>query len=222
MQTDYIPRRDAEFDLFFRNIVEYTTDKCTLPQPEWTHIPAADLAAINAEYTAWNEAYAATLVPHIPQANSEKKRARAASERALRQFVNRFLRYEPVTDIDRDKIGVPNRRANRTPHTSVHENVEFELRLRNIREVAVDFWVKDASGKGKPLGYNGAVIVWAILDEPPADILNLTRHTTATKTPHIFTFDEDQRGKRVYFAACWQNERGLTGAWSEIQSAIIP
>jgi hypothetical protein len=26
----------------------------------------------------------------------------------------------------------------------------------------------------------------------------------------------------VYIAAAWQNERGIIGNWSEIQSAVIP
>jgi hypothetical protein len=65
-------------------------------------------------------------------------------------------------------------------------------------------------------------VIWGILDEPPADHSNLTSHTMASKTPHSLEFTEEDRGKRVYVALCWQNERGLTGAWSDIQSAIIP
>jgi hypothetical protein len=44
----------------------------------------------------------------------------------------------------------------------------------------------------------------------------------ASKTPHALEFIEAQRGKTVYIAAAWQNERGLIGQWSEIQSAVIP
>jgi hypothetical protein len=44
----------------------------------------------------------------------------------------------------------------------------------------------------------------------------------ASKTPHTLEFTEEDRGKRVYVSACWQNERGLTGQWSDIQNAVIP
>jgi hypothetical protein len=44
----------------------------------------------------------------------------------------------------------------------------------------------------------------------------------ASKTPHTFFFDETQRGKTVYIAAAWQNERGNIGQWSDIQSVVIP
>jgi hypothetical protein len=47
----------------------------------------------------------------------------------------------------------------RTPHTEVTEVVEFELRLREIREILVNFWIKGAAHKAKPKGYDGAVIV---------------------------------------------------------------
>jgi hypothetical protein len=36
------------------------------------------------------------------------------------------------------------------------------------------------------------------------------------------TFDEDQRGKRFWFAARWENGTVQKGRWSEIFSAIIP
>jgi hypothetical protein len=44
----------------------------------------------------------------------------------------------------------------------------------------------------------------------------------ASKTPHSLDFPEEERGKTVYIAAAWQNERGIIGPWSEIQNAIIP
>ena len=35
-------------------------------------------------------------------------------------------------------------------------------------------------------------------------------------------FDETERGKTVYVALTWQNERGIRGQWSDIKSAIVP
>jgi hypothetical protein len=35
-------------------------------------------------------------------------------------------------------------------------------------------------------------------------------------------FENDQRGKTVYFALRWENTRGEKGPWSAIQIAIIP
>jgi len=117
---------------------------------------------------------------------------------------------------------IPNRDLIRTPHIDVPEVVEFETKLRNIREVLVNFWIKGQTHKAKPAGYDGAVLVWDVLDAPPANPGELTLHTMASHTPHALEFAEEGRGKTVYIAAAWQNERGLIGQWSEIQNAVIP
>jgi hypothetical protein len=79
-----------------------------------------------------------------------------------------------------------------------------------------------SKSNAKPYGVNGAVIVYAVLDAPPADVSALTRSVLATRTPHILEFTEEERGKTVYVAICWQNEKGEKGPWSEIESAIVP
>jgi len=218
MNSDFIPRPDAAYDNFFRNLTDYVLDH----NKRWGHIPEGDATGLELDFADWHEAYSRTLVPHVPQLTAEKNRVRTETERALRAFINRFLRWPPVTDLDRDKMGVRNPDRIRTPHIEVTETVEFEVSLRNIREVLVSFWIKGERHKAKPAGYDGAVIVWDVLDAPPTDINQLTLHTMASRTPHALIFSESQRGQTVYIAATWQNERGLIGNWSEIQSAVIP
>jgi len=218
MADNYIPRNDKEFEQFYRNITDYVIDNAE----RWGHIKQTDVDTLELQFSDWNTAYEKTLVPHIPQLTAEKNRVRLAAERALRHFVNRFLRFEPVTDLDRDKMRIPNRDLIRTPHIDVTEVVEFELKLRNIREVLVNFWVKGQTHKAKPAGYDGAVVIWDVLDTPPTTVGDLTLHTLASRTPHALEFDETERGRTVYIALSWQNERGLIGQWSEIQSAVIP
>jgi hypothetical protein len=128
----------------------------------------------------------------------------------------------PLTSVDIVSLGLRPRDEIRTPHIDVTEVVEFELKLRNIREVLVNFWIKGQTHRAKPAGYDGAVIVWDVLDAPPPNPAALNQHTMASRTPHALEFDETQRGKTVYIAAAWQNERGLIGQWSEIQNAVIP
>jgi hypothetical protein len=215
---DFIPRPDAAFETFFRNVTDYVLDN----NARWKHIPQNDIDEIESQFSIWMNAYEKTLTPHSPQLTAEKNRVRAETEKYLRRFVNRFLRYEPVTDLDRDYMKIPNPDLIRTPHIDVKEVVEFELRLRNIREVVVNFWVKGETNRAKPAHYDGAVVIWDILAAPPESIRDLTLHTMASRTPHSLEFDETERGKTVYIALAWQNERGLVGNWSEIQSAVVP
>jgi hypothetical protein len=219
---DYIPRQDEQFDTFFKVITQYVGTKTSGTSPAWTHIPQPRITALNADYAAWYTAFSNTFRPHTSVETREKNRVRQESERGLRAFVNQFLRFPPVTDMDRDAMRIPNRDLIRTPHIEVTETVEFELLLRNIREVVVNFWIKGQTHHAKPSGYDGAVIIWSILEEPPTGTDDLTLHTMASKTPHAIPFREEERGKTVYIAASWQNERGNIGAWSEILSAVIP
>jgi hypothetical protein len=80
---------------------------------------------------------------------------------------NQFLRFPPVTNVDRAEIGVPNHDTIRTDHKVVTEMVDFVLHLRNIREIMVDFRQQGLSHKAKLTGYDGVVIVWDLLDAPP-------------------------------------------------------
>jgi hypothetical protein len=99
---------------------------------------------------------------------------------------------------------------------------ELDIDVVDFRRLKVLFHDMNSDSKAKPYGTNGAVLAYAVLDAPPADQSALTRDVLATRTPHILEFTEEERGKTVYVAACWQNEKGQRGPWSEIENAIVP
>jgi len=222
LSKDYVPRRDGAFNIFFGNIVRCVAEMTSGVYPQWTHIPAGAIRDLETALVNWNAAYTAAFGPHSAVITSAKNRTRAEAERVMRAFVNRYLRFPPVTDADRVKMGVRNPDTVRTAHFTVEETVELEIRLRYIREVLVFFKVKGEAHRAKPSHYGGAVIVWDVLDARPDNPERLTLHTMAGRTPHALEFAEEQRGRTVYIAAAWQNARGLTGQWSEIHSAVIP
>jgi hypothetical protein len=99
---------------------------------------------------------------------------------------------------------------------------ELDIDVVDFRRLKVIFHDMGSDSKAKPYGVNGAVIVYAVLNAPPADVNALAHSVLATRTPHILEFTEEERGKTVYIAICWQNEKGERGPWSEIGSAIVP
>jgi hypothetical protein len=155
-------------------------------------------------------------------ANARVKEGYDTLVRAMRLMHRRKFFSPPMQDSDWIRLGLKPPDTIRTTHFEVSEFVEFELKLREIREVIVNFWVKGSPHKAKPNGYDGAVFIWDVLDAPPAEPISLTRHAMASRTPHSLKFTEEERGRTVYIAAAWQNERGITGDWSGIQSAVIP
>jgi len=109
MSGNYIPTKDADFDSFFKYITQYVSLKSSGLPPAWGHIPQGDRTALDNAYIQWYDTYALTFQPHIKPVQDEKNRQRRIAEKALRHFVKRFLRCEPVTDADRTNMGIPKR-----------------------------------------------------------------------------------------------------------------
>jgi len=222
MSNDYVPTRDADFDHWLKNLSAFVEGKTSGPSPAWGGVPAGEVEALTAAYEDWSLHYGRTLQPHAPSLTTAKNDARRRAEAVVRLFVRRFLHFPPVTNAERVDMGIPNRDAVRTEHHEVSELLEMTLAVSAIREVRVRVKIKGADHNAKPKGYDGAVLVWMPLDSPPADVGALTRHAMASRATHVLRFEEAERGKTVYVAGAWQNERGNLGAWSEILSAIVP
>jgi hypothetical protein len=65
-------------------------------------------------------------------------------------------------------------------------------------------------------------LVWVIADTAPTRMAELIHSAFATKSPLELTFDEDQRGKRLYYAVRWETGTVKKGKFSAIYSVIIP
>ena len=217
MARDYIPHNAAQFDAFLSNLLKYVLSK----QVTWA-LPSAKMQDVSEAYSKFQQAHAAALGTHTSAQILARNEAQAAAVKALRAFVNQYLRFPPVTNVDRVEMGIPNHDNIRTDHKEVTEMVDYVLHLRNIREIMIDFWIQGSTHKAKPATYDGAVIVWGISDTPPKHPDDLNHHAMASRTPFALHFDETERGKTVYVASTWQNERGIIGQWSEIKSAIVP
>jgi hypothetical protein len=220
-RTQYIPANAKDFNEFFKKIVLQVGLKTSGTAPAWKHIPKENLDALNTAYSAWYTAFSASLGERSPSKTHARREAQKTAVSFLRGFVNRFLRYLPVTDEERIEMEIPVRDTIKTPSGIPKEKVGFTLKALDDREIAVSFKVKGAAGRAKPRGYHGAVIAYAVLDKPPLRYEELTRQITATRTPCILEFDREEEGKRAYVALRWKNGTGKNGVWSEIQQKNI-
>ena len=219
MRSDFIPRPDAAFDAFFKNIVDYVINNCA----RWEHIPQDYVNELQEQFAnIWEAIYQQTLVPHYPQITKEKNRVRLETERYLRAFINRFLRWPPVTDLDRDKMGIRNWATSRAPQPVPTTTPELEANTSTVRQI--NFRMRDhgAANWSKPDNVHHIQIAWDIMDSPPASINIFTHLEVETASPITLEFEEHERGKRIYYAARWVNNTAKEGPWNEIGSAIIP
>jgi hypothetical protein len=218
MNHDFIPRSDAEFGNFFRVITDFVLGNAA----RWGHIPQADADQLKSNFDDWNSAYKATLVPHIPQLTAEKRRVRVRTERALREFINRFLRWAPVTNLERDEMGIPNRKTTYTPHPAPTTVPEIEVNSSVIRRLSLRLRDFGAAHWGKPENILAMELAWGIEDARPDHVGKLPHVDTVTANPIVLFFEEEERGRRVFFAARWLNNKAQAGPWSGIESAIVP
>ena len=223
-RKNYVPRNHAEFDRWFNNLNMHVATKCKGSKPDWDHIIRRELDALDDAYADWHTSYTPTLKPHTSDITQKRDEARGRAEKVLRQFIQRHLYCEPVTNADRVYMELPLRDIIRSDHTSVDEEVEWIFEIRGIRQIHARFKVFGASARGKPERYT-CVVAYEIRDAsepPPERPEDLTRRVNASRTPCTITFDETERGKKVYMAMAWQNERKVLGKWSAIQWTYVP
>ena len=196
---DYIPGQDAAFDAFFHTLRTYVTQKCQGASPAWTHIPAGKVIELVNGYAAWNDAWTATQSPHTPVQTREKNRVRDREERNVRKFIQRYIYVDdPVTDLDRDNMNVPNRDQTRTPHWDTPEHVDMTHRPHADLELLFEFRVEETGE-------------WAIPES------RLVSHAY-----HIERFDSRLKGGRVAVTAAWENGRGVEGQRCEVVVVTVP
>jgi hypothetical protein len=216
--ADYIPKRDALLVSWATNFYNQINSHVA----DW-NFTAIEVAKIQ---DALNEFAGLVLRAESPESNHpivvEKDKAREKLVTMIRELVGYKLRNPVITDVQRSELGI-------TVYSKVRKKVEkptkyprFTIKVVGVRQLEVDFYNEDTGTKARPYGYNGAVISFDVLDAPPSSPEELRHTVLATRTPHLFEFEEKQRGKIVYFAIQWQNEKGERGPYSAIQSAYIP
>ena len=217
---DYIPEKDAEFDVWFANLRQMVNTKTS--GGEWTHIPATEVTLLNTAYVTWHEAYKATLVPHTPAVTLAKDEARAAAKAVIRAFVGQWLMWKQVTDKEREEAGVHNPKPRRDHIPAPTTVPELSPVAGHARQVVIPYRDQGSARRGKPADVHGIEVCWALLDHP-AKLGDLTNSSFDTNSPLTITFPEEDRGKRIYMAGRWEIEReGIKGDFGEITSAIIP
>jgi hypothetical protein len=220
MANYYIPNNDALFDAWFKFLLDYVTQRVL--QEIWTHIPQAALTALTNLYNAWYAAYIATIGPHTPVQTEAKNDAKEAAKKAIHPFVNQYLRFPPVTNEDRTAMGIPNPDPHPTPVPVPQDIPEVEAQTPKPRVLRFRFRRANMKRWGKPKDVHGLELVWIISDTPPSLVKDLIHSAFATRSPLELHFEEDQRGKRLYYAVRWETGTVKKGDFSEIFSVFVP
>jgi hypothetical protein len=215
---DFIPEKEEHFitwaNIFIKGLGDMIS-KIGIPSSEYQL-----LVSLNNDFL---EKYriAQTLTTRTPLAILSKNEALQLLKKTIRQDVNEFIRYNrAITDADRIKLNLPIYKKSRTPSEVAAVFPKYFVESYMTRHLRIHF--QNTDGPKFPAGQIGVEIHWAILDEPPKNADELTNMSLAVRSPFTLTFYESQRGKKIYFALCWENTRGRRGPWSDIISTVIP
>ncbi|MHB9294604.1 hypothetical protein PilKf_00328 [Pillotina sp. SPG140] len=216
---DYVPINDLAFQTWLGNVLDYSdTNKTRLD------IDAERITALRAKAALFSTALAKLADPnHGPVDTQRKNEARKDIEKDIRAFVQEKITYNSnATDDDRRNMATPIHDKTPTPHPAPDTVPDVEIVLPYPRTVHIKFRSETMARGGKPAYVHGIECLWVIADAPPAKIGELLHSAFATKNPLELTFDEDQRGQRVYFAVRWESGTVKKGPWSDIFSVVIP
>jgi hypothetical protein len=215
---DYIPKKDAELVAWSTNFAMQIAENISaweISEQEASDLQDATTAFATLHAQADSPAKTTVIV-------AEKNAARTTLIGRIRGLVNFRLKNPVITDAQRIAMGLHVHDTTPTTIPAPTTRPELSIEVLDVRRLKVVFHDMGSTSKAKPYGVNGAVIVYATLDTPPVSPTALTHSVLATHTPFTLEFTEEERGKTVYLAICWQNEKGEKGPWSEIESAIVP
>ena len=218
-----IPGKDIEFDAFLNRYCGIVTVNTSGTPPAWDHIPAARVTELTAARDGWSAAYAKLGGAHISADVLTKNEARRNAEEVLRAFDKEFILYSSkVTNAEREELGHKPHKS-KAPVPSPTTTPLIEVEAGAIRRIVLAYREAGKARHGKPENVHGIEVQWDILDAPPTRVEDLRKSIFDTRSPLVLEFEENQRGKRVYFSGRWEIQReGIKGPFGPILDAIIP
>jgi hypothetical protein len=156
-------------------------------------------------------------------------RQEKALKTAYRGLYMQFIKYNQlVTDEDLDRMKFPPRwDGTRSPSPVADRPPAVKASISLPRVIRLYFGTPHGKKQnevkhGKPRGQRGSEIRWALSPANVKNIEDLVNSSFVTRSPLTLFFEEDDRGKAFYFAACWENTRGKKSIFGDIQRVFIP
>jgi len=226
-RTDYIPRNARIFAAFMRNMIDYVNKRKTA----WGHIPVPVITDLTGLHDALDDILQSTAGQSTAAQNLARREAQAAATRGVRAFVNQYLRFAPVTNVDRVEMGVPNRDVIPTtippPSIPVEGTLSFPaIGLVEVRDI------RPSGEKSDQRSKHGVRIYYGVMGEPtetnkfriaapPATGDDLPHSVFTRRSRHRFDF-AGENGRRVFFCIRYENSKGQAGPWGKILTAFVP
>jgi hypothetical protein len=219
--TDYIPTRDADFDVWQD---QFMTGLTPARITAWKINPL-DKTALDTLQGTWKNAW--TIAKDKGTRSSAqtiaKDEARQAYEPALRTFVSQWIRSNTlITDDQRRDLGVTVRDSERTP-VGIKANaplIAFDPPVHTVQTLRFGN-PDDPHTQAMPAGQK--VFLERFVGDKGLDpvAINFGNAEVVTRFLHRIQYTEAEVGKTAYLRACYVNTRGEKGPFSQVLTEVI-
>jgi hypothetical protein len=222
MSTDYVPVKDADFDGWFNNLIDYVDTKTSGTPPAWPNIPGEAAGKLIDAYQPWHTAFVKMQGAHTKVDTEVKNEKRKSAESIIRPFVKQYLHFPPVTDADRTAMGIPNWDTTSTNHPVPAVKPDIDAEPSGKGKHTVTAINPQTQNKKKPALVKGVAFAHKVRlsAEPKADPKDMASDFQAAAVKN-FQWGEENYGKVADYAAAYENAGGKRGPWSDVASVII-
>jgi len=219
-KKDYVPKNVLQFIAFLKCIIHYVDTNKTA----WNHISAEAVAKLKKLLNDLEVALELATTQRTPAHILARKIAQSDATKEIRQFVNQYLRFNPVTDVDRVEMGIPVRDTIPTPVQDPVGQAEAILSYPGRTQLMLNVQHVSGTTHDNRADY-GYRIYYGVYDHdhtPPHTGKDLHESKFTRKKRNLFTFQPEDSGKTAYFCIRYENSKGAAGPWGPLCSAIIP
>ncbi|MDR3115270.1 MAG: hypothetical protein LBU25_07100 [Treponema sp.] len=218
--ADWIPDREQDLMDLCHTWVRVLSDPVQVGAYGWDQAEVtAVLGVINAFLTA-RSAYEAD---NTTTKRLVKDEAKGETIDGMRDFANSSIRFNKHMDDPAKKaLGVHTRDSTPTFHGPPEDQPATEVENTfNHYEHRVRAMNPRRGDHSKPPGVHGVRYAWQLGGEKPAQGEDLPKTKFSRKTTLMVRHTEADKGKPVYYAACYENSKGDQGKWSPVAEGII-
>jgi hypothetical protein len=171
----------------------------------------------------WREKYAANVDPLTKSklTAGEKEDARSDYEPVVGHLIEELRNNPAVSDDDLRSMDIYIPPHGNKPLPPTTEMVTFKVETAIIRRLVFHAH-STAGGTGKPHGVGSLEFIYAFLKNPPEKLEELTEREFHSRNTFLIDFNEEDRGKAVYFCARWIMRTMEHGPWGQVHFSIVP
>ncbi|MDR1847908.1 MAG: hypothetical protein LBR17_07340 [Bacteroidales bacterium] len=222
--NDNLRGSDANFDAFQVKLMNYFHEP-SLPFP----ITDDELREGDKNQEKWAAAYAKCLDHETKTTVTvlEKNNARKTFVAWLSLMIDKYIwGNDEISDDQRRALGLTVKDTIPTPIPAPTSIPFMEINTQSPLEHNVTLWSNTAIGmkkrnQKKPKGVILALVRWDVSEVVPEVREDLKNVLLTGDVKFKLEFNYNQRGKKVYYTACWVNAKGETGDWCNLTEALI-